>query len=72
MPRIDRCVLVSEEAIHEGFRWCLQNHQYLIESTAAVVIGAALSGQLKSIQGPAIFVLSGRNVSYETMKTLLI
>lgn len=69
--RIDRIALVSEDEILEGVRWMAANHQYLIEPTAAVTIAACLSGKIGEITQPAVVVVSGRNVSAGTLKTIL-
>jgi len=69
---IDEVVLASEDEIKNGFCWMLENHQYLIEPTAAVVLGCALSGKLRKLHGPTVIVLSGRNVGFATTKNLLI
>jgi threonine dehydratase len=69
--RIDEVALASEEEIKNGFRWMLENHQYLIEPTAAVALGCVLSGKIKKPQGPTVIVLTGRNVSYSTIKNLI-
>jgi threonine dehydratase len=70
-PLIDRVALVSEEEIIEGVRWMLRHHQYLIEPTAAVTIAACLTGKCGALRAPAVVVISGRNVSEETVKKIL-
>ncbi|HML16912.1 MAG TPA: pyridoxal-phosphate dependent enzyme [Bryobacteraceae bacterium] len=69
--RIDRVALVSEDEILEGVRWMAANHQYLIEPTAAVTIAATLTGKIGELTKPAVVVVSGRNVSAGTLKTIL-
>jgi len=70
-PLIDRVALVSEDEILEGVRWMLSHHQYLIEPTAAVTIAACVSGKVGKLMGPAVVVVSGRNVSAATLKRIL-
>lgn len=70
-PLVDRVALVSEDEILEGVRWMLATHQYLIEPTAAVVIAACLTGKVGRMDGPAAVVISGRNVSAETVEKIL-
>ncbi len=70
-PLVDRVVLVTEEEILEGVRWMLEHHQYLIEPTAAVPIAACISGKIGELDGPAAVVISGRNVSSESVKKIL-
>ena len=49
----------------------LARHQYLIEPTAAVTVAAALSGRVKIEAGPAVVLVCGRNVSYDTVRKVL-
>jgi threonine dehydratase len=69
--RIDQVCLASEEELFEAVRWILDHHQYLVEPSAAVTVAACLSGQVR-LAAPAVVVLSGRNVSLETVKRILI
>ena len=69
-PLIDQVALVSEAEILEGVRWMAAHHQYLIEPTAAVTVAACISGKIR-FDGPAVVVISGRNVSAETVKKIL-
>jgi threonine dehydratase len=69
--RVDRVALVSEDEIVSGVRWMVENHQYLIEPTAAVTIAACLSGKIGALDGPAVVVISGRNVSLDSVKKIL-
>jgi threonine dehydratase len=68
--RVDQVVLVNEEELFEATRWVLGNHQYLIEPSAAATVAACLNGQVKAA-GPAVVVLSGRNVSLENVRMIL-
>lgn len=68
--RVDDVILLNEEEIKQGFRWILENHQYLIEPTAAVAIAACLSSKTQ-VTGSTVVVLPGRNVSYATLKSLI-
>jgi threonine dehydratase len=70
-PLVDRVALVSEDEIFEGVRWMMAQHQYLIEPTAAVTIAACISGKTGKLSEPAVVVVSGRNVSVETVKKIL-
>ncbi len=69
--RIDRVALVSEREIHEATRWMLEQHQYLIEPSAAVTVAACLTGKVGSLSSPAVVVLSGRNVSIDVIRRIL-
>jgi threonine dehydratase len=69
-PLIDQVALVNEAEVIEGVRWMLAEHQYLIEPTAAVTIAACLARKV-AIDAPAVVMISGRNVSLETIKRIL-
>jgi threonine dehydratase len=69
--RVDRVALVSEEDIFAGVRWMLENHQHLIEPSAAAAVAACLSGKGGRFDSPVVIVISGRNVSLETLKKIL-
>jgi len=69
--RIDRVALVSEEEIFQGVRWMLEKHQYLIEPSAAAAVAACLTGKAGKFDRPAVVVISGRNVSLETLRRIL-
>lgn len=69
-PLVNQVALVTEAEILDGVRWMIAQHQYLIEPTAAVTIAACLSGKVQCA-GPAVVVISGRNVSQETVKKIL-
>jgi threonine dehydratase len=69
-PLVDSVALVSEVEILEGVRWMIRHHQYLIEPTAAVTIAACISGKVQ-VTRPVVVVVSGRNVSSETIKKIL-
>jgi threonine dehydratase len=64
-------VLVSEVEILEGVRWMMTHHQYLIEPTAAVTIAACISGKIPKLDEPTVIVISGRNVSADSVKKIL-
>jgi len=70
--RIDRVALVSEREIFEGVRWILEKHQHLIEPSAAAAVAACLTGKAGRFESPVVVVISGRNVSLETPKKILL
>jgi threonine dehydratase len=70
-PLIDRVALVSEAEILHATRWMVEQHQYLIEPTAAVTVAACLSGKIGTLGAPAAVMVCGRNVSSETVKKIL-
>jgi threonine dehydratase len=69
--RVDRVALLSEEEILDAVRWMLEEHQYLIEPSAAVTVAACRTGRCGTLEGPAVVVLSGRNVSLRTLRRIL-
>ncbi|MBS0615117.1 MAG: pyridoxal-phosphate dependent enzyme [Verrucomicrobia bacterium] len=69
--RVSDVALVSEEELIEGVRWMLENHQYLIEPSSAVVIASCLFSRIKKLEGPTVIVLSGRNVNYGTLQQII-
>jgi threonine dehydratase len=69
-PLVDGVALVSEAEIMEAVRWMVAHHQYLIEPTAAVTVAACISGKIH-LDRPAVVVISGRNVSADTVKKIL-
>jgi threonine dehydratase len=69
-PLVDQVALVTEPEILDGMRWMISHHQYLIEPTAAVTIAACISGKIRAT-GPLVVVVSGRNVSAESVKKIL-
>lgn len=70
--RIAHVALVSEPEIYAAVRWMLAEHQYLIEPSAAVPLAACLSGRLPiKKDGSLVLILTGRNVSYATLHTIL-
>ena len=69
--RIDHVALVSEQEICEATRWMLEQHQYLIEPSAAVTVAACITGKVGKLSSPAAVVLSGRNVSIDVIRRIL-
>ncbi len=70
-PLVDSVALVSEDEILDGVHWMIEHHQYLIEPTAAVTIAACISGKIGRLDEPAVVVISGRNVSADSVKKIL-
>jgi len=69
--RVDAVALLSEEEILDSVRWVLDEHQYLVEPSAAVTVAAIRTGKAGALKGPAVAILSGRNVSVETLRRIL-
>ena len=69
--RVDQVALASEEEIIQAVRWMLDQHQYLVEPSAAVTVAACLGGGITGLDTPTVVVLSGRNLSLATLKQIL-
>jgi threonine dehydratase len=69
--RIQHVALVSEPEIYSGVRWMLEQHQYLIEPSAAVTVAACLSRKVGPVAEPAVIVISGRNVGMDVVRRIL-
>lgn len=67
--RIDEVILVSEQEIKNALKWILEQHQYLIDPTAAASVAAAF--HMKKISGPTVIILTGRNVGIDVIKRIL-
>jgi threonine dehydratase len=70
-PRIDGVALVTEAEIFDAVRFMLEQHQYLIEPSAAVTVAAILTGKAGRLEAPTVAVLSGRNVALPTIRRIL-
>lgn len=68
--RVDSIALIKEEELKEALCWLLKHHQYLIEPSAAAALAACLYGHVQP-KGPTVIVLTGRNVSYATIRKIL-
>ena len=69
--RLAGVALLTEEEIFEAVRFLLDRHQYLVEPSAAVTVAALLTGKAGRLAGPAVAVLSGRNVALPTLRRIL-
>ncbi|MFZ0735843.1 MAG: pyridoxal-phosphate dependent enzyme [Candidatus Acidiferrales bacterium] len=69
--RVDHVALINDAQICDAMRWLLEEHQYLIEPTAAATLAACLNGKAGELRGPAVVILSGRNVSGATIRKIL-
>lgn len=69
--RVDAVALVTEQEIHHAMRWIFDQHQYLIEPSAAAPVAAVLTGKCSRLDGDAVVILSGRNVAGQTARRIL-
>lgn len=70
-PRIDGVALLTEAEIFDAVRFMLEQHQYLIEPSAAVTVAAILTGKAGRLASPTVAVISGRNVALPTIRRIL-
>ena len=68
--RVDEIALIKEHELRSALCWLLEHHQYLIEPTAAVALASCLFGHVR-LKGPTVIVLTGRNVSYSTLRQVI-
>ena len=68
--QVDEVALIEENELQSALLWLLEHHQYLIEPTAAVALASCLFGHVRP-SGPTVIVLTGRNVSYATIRKLV-
>ncbi len=69
--RVDRVVLLSEDELLAAVVWMLEHHQHVIEPSAAAAIAAVLTGKAGALIGPAVIVVTGRNVAASTYREIL-
>jgi len=70
--RVDRVALLSEEELFDAVRFVFDEHQYVIETSAAAGVAAILSGKAGKLEGPVVVILTGRNISRATLKKILV
>ncbi|RUU46608.1 pyridoxal-phosphate dependent enzyme, partial [Mesorhizobium sp. M2C.T.Ca.TU.002.02.1.1] len=58
---LDDVVLLAEDEIAAGIRHAYEQEREIVEGAGAVGIGALLAGKV-SVSGPAVLILSGRNI----------
>ena len=69
--RVDRVALLSEEELFDAVRFVFDEHQYVIETSAAAGVAALLTGKTGNLLGPIVLVLTGRNISQATLRRVL-
>lgn len=68
--RVDEIALIKEKELRSALCWLLEHHQYLIEPSSAVALASCLFGHVHP-KGPTVIVLTGRNVSYSTLRQVI-
>ena len=64
---VDQSILVSEEEIAMGMTYALEKEHLVVEGGGAVGIGALLAAKIPDLVGKIVLVISGSNVSLETL-----
>jgi len=64
---VDQTILVGEEEIAMGMTYALEKEHLVVEGGGAVGIGALLAGKIPGLGGKIVLVISGSNVSLETL-----
>jgi threonine dehydratase len=67
---VDDVVLLSEDEIAEGIRHAYAQEREIVEGAAAVGIAALLVKKVK-VQGPAVVLLSGRNIDMNLHRSII-
>jgi threonine dehydratase len=60
----DEMVLVSEDEIASAIAWLHANEALTVEGAGAVAVAALLHGKVRDVEGPAVAVVSGRNIDH--------
>ena len=69
--RIKRVLLLTEEELMEGVRYCLEELHLVVEPSGAAGICALLSQKLETKGGPVCVVVSGSNLDRKYFKEAL-
>jgi threonine dehydratase len=67
---VDDVVTVSEEAIVRATRWLFERAHLVVEPSGAVATAAVFENLLRGTDEPVVAVLSGGNVSLQTLVSL--
>jgi threonine dehydratase len=69
---VDEMAIVDEEPIADAMRWALDVPHLLLEGSAVLGIAALRNHQLHSLRDLRVgVVITGRNVSVETLRQIL-
>ena len=60
--RIDRVLLLTEDELMEGCRYCFRELHLVVEPSGAAAVAALIAGKLESKSHPIAIVLSGSNL----------
>ena len=68
---MDEAVLVSEDEIAEAVYFCLETQQMVVEGGGAVGVAALLSKKVEDLGERVAVVLSGANISVQTLRKIM-
>lgn len=68
---VDDTILVSEFAIKAAITSMIQHHRMIIEGAAGIAVAALLSNMDRFRNKNVVLILSGANISLETLKSVL-
>jgi threonine dehydratase len=68
---VNRIAQVSEAAIAEAMRWCIETQGWIVEGGAAVGIAALRRGIIPASDVPTVIVVSGGNVDAGVIRQVL-
>jgi threonine dehydratase len=69
--RIKQVILLTEEELMEGVRYCLEELHLVVEPAGAAGISALLAGKAEIKSGPVCVVVSGSNLDKKYFKEVL-
>ncbi|NQV73505.1 pyridoxal-phosphate dependent enzyme [bacterium] len=69
--RTDSVQLVTESELRVAMKWMIEQHQLIVEGSAAVPIAALLNPDFPKPNGPLVVVISGRNVASSIVADIL-
>jgi len=68
---IDQVALVGEDELKKAILWLIRHHRYLVEASGAAPLAACLFHPDLDIPGPAVLVLTGRNIGLPTLASII-
>jgi len=68
---VDEYILAEEDEIEHAIIQLIQSHHFLIEGAAGVAVAAFLKSASRFVDKNIVIVLSGGNISLETLKVIL-
>ncbi len=69
---IDEIALVTESEVREAVCWLLQHHQHLAEPSAVAGVACCLNRKVAQPTGKTVILLTGRNVAFSTLQSVIV